>query len=185
VVLEYLSDNGKSFTSQDFQRHLQSFHQTSRFAGVGAHHHNGVAERSIQTIMSIACTMMLHAALHWPEVANAALWPLAVDHATTIFNLVPNPATGLSPHNVFTKTRWRQSDFQHFHVWGRPVYVLEKKIADGKKLPRWQARSKRQVYMGMSQKHASTVPLCLNLESGKITPQFHVVFDEEFATVTT
>ena len=183
IVSEYLSDNGAAFTANAYKEHLLTFAQTSRFAGVGAHHHNGVAERAIQTIMSIARTMMLHSAIHWPDVADAALWPLAVDHAVRLFNLMPNPDNGLSPHDLFTKTRWRQSEFQNFHVWGCPVYVLDKTISDGKKLPRWKPRSARQFYVGMSKKHASSVPLCLNLETGAITPQFHVVFDEDFATV--
>jgi hypothetical protein len=38
--------------------------------------------------------------------------------------------------------------------------------------------------MGNSTKHASTVPLVLNPETGAITAQFHVVFDDWFATVT-
>jgi hypothetical protein len=172
AVAEYLSDNGSSFTAQAYRQHLETFSQISRFAGVGAHHHNGVAERAIQTVMSIARTMLLHSAVHWPDVADAALWPLAVDHAVKLYNLMPNPETGLSPHDLFTKTRWRQSDFQNFRVWGCPVYVLDKTIADGKKLPRWKPRSARQVYVGMSTKHASTVPLCLNLDTGAITPQF-------------
>ena len=33
--------------------------------------------------------------------------------------------------------------------------------------------------------HASTVPLVLNLDTGAITPQFHVFFDDWFTTVTT
>ena len=38
--------------------------------------------------------------------------------------------------------------------------------------------------MGVSDKHATTVPLVLNVSTGAITPQFHVVFDDWFATVT-
>jgi hypothetical protein len=38
--------------------------------------------------------------------------------------------------------------------------------------------------MGNSTKHASTVPLVLNPETGSITAQFLVVFDDWFATVT-
>jgi hypothetical protein len=38
--------------------------------------------------------------------------------------------------------------------------------------------------MGNSTKHASTMPLVLNPETGAITAQFHVVFDDWFATVT-
>ena len=183
VVSEYLSDNGTAFTGQEYTRHLETFAQISQYAGVGAHHHNGVAERSIQTVMSIARTMLLHAAIHWPDVADAARWPLAVDHAVLLFNMMPDPATGLSPHDLFTKSRWPQNKFQDFHVWGCPVYVLAPTIADGKKLPRWKPRSTRSVYVGVSKSHASSVPLCLNLETGAITAQFHVVFDDEFATV--
>ena len=38
--------------------------------------------------------------------------------------------------------------------------------------------------MGLSKKHATSAPLVLNPDSGYITPQFHVVFDDWFATVT-
>jgi hypothetical protein len=39
--------------------------------------------------------------------------------------------------------------------------------------------------MGLSKKHASTVPLVLNPETGYITPQYHIVFNDWFATVST
>ena len=38
--------------------------------------------------------------------------------------------------------------------------------------------------MGISPLHASSVPLVLNTSTGSITPQFHVVFDDWFATVS-
>ena len=176
----YLSDNHSTFTSEEYSTHLENLAQISQFAGVGAHHHNGVAERSIQTVMSIARTTMLHAAIHWPDVADPRLWPLAVQHAVHLFNHVPNPATGISPFDIFSQTRWPHAKFHDHHVWGCPVYVLDKTIADGKKIPRWETRSKRQVFVGLSRKHASSVPLVLNLETGAITPQFHVVFDDWF-----
>ncbi len=103
--------------------------QALRFAGVGAHHQNGNAERAIQTIMSVARTMMLHAAIHWPDVADTALWPMAVAHAVCLHNHVPNPTTGLAPSDVFTKSRWEQRKFHDVHVWGCPVYVLDSKIS--------------------------------------------------------
>ena len=39
--------------------------------------------------------------------------------------------------------------------------------------------------MGPSPTHASSVPLVLRPSSGAITPQFHVVFDDWFATIAT
>ena len=183
VPQSYVSDNGKAFTSKGFMQHLAKFAQVIRFAGTGAHHHNAIAERMIGVITSMARTSMLHAAIHWPDVADPALWPMAVAHAVFLYNHMPNPKTGLSPHDVFSRTRWPQRKFHDLHVWGAPCYTLEKALADGKKLPRWTTRSERMIYMGLSSKHATSIPLVLNPETGSLTPPFHVVFDDWFATV--
>lgn len=183
VVHKYMSDNGKAFSAKDFQDHLSDFAQVSKFAGVGAHHHNAQAERAIRTIMSISRTMMIHAGIHWPDMAKATLWPMAVAQACYLFNHVPDPSTGLSPSDIFTKTRWPHKRFHDFHVWGCPVYVLDKSLQDGKKIPKWRPRSARSIYMGVSLNHASSVPLVLNTSTGAVTPQFHIVFDDWFATV--
>jgi hypothetical protein len=62
------------------------------------------------------------------------------------------------------------------HVWGCPTYVLDPKIQDGKKLPRWQPKSRRTQFLGwFSKRHASTIGgLVRNLKTGAISPQFHV-----------
>ncbi|KAI2505949.1 hypothetical protein MHU86_8449 [Fragilaria crotonensis] len=95
---------------------------------------------------------------------------------------MPDPRTGLSPHDVFTKTRWEQKKLMDVHVWGCPVYVLDKMISDGKKLPRWTPRSTRTVNLVLRQTR-QLGPLVLNPQTGYITPQFHIVFDDWFATV--
>jgi hypothetical protein len=151
IVQSFLTNNGSAFSSRAFASDLSNkFQQVIRFAGTGAHHHNGKAERSIQTIMAIARTMMLHSAIHWPDVADACLWPMAVQHEHAVFlhNHMPNEDTGISPHDVFTRSRWEQRKFHDLHVWGCPVYVLGKDMHDGKKLPRWKPRSHRTMNMG-------------------------------------
>jgi hypothetical protein len=85
----YLSDNG-TFTSKAYEDDLQILQQHQHFAGVGAHHQNGVAEWSIQTIMSMARTMMIHTHIRWPnDVQNLPLWPMAVDYIVYIYNHTP------------------------------------------------------------------------------------------------
>ena len=37
--------------------------------------------------------------------------------------------------------------------------------------------------MGFSPHHASIVPLVLNTTTGSISPQYHVVFDDDFSTI--
>ena len=61
VPQTYLSDNGTSFVNKEFEAHLQEFHQTIRHLSVGGHHSNGVAERSISTVMSVSRAMLHHA----------------------------------------------------------------------------------------------------------------------------
>jgi hypothetical protein len=184
IPQSYLSDNGSAFTSKAFSSHLEVFRQIIRFAGVGSHHHNGHAERAIQTVMSIARTMMLHSAIHWPDMADPCLWPMAVQHAVFLYNHTPSAETGLSPQDLFSKTKWDLRRLLDLHVWGCPVYVLDKTIADGKKIPRWKPRSLRTMNVGISIKHHSSVALVLNPASGSITPQWNVVYDDWFATVT-
>ena len=48
-ILGYRADNG-IYRSEKFRDDLKQFGQTIQYCGVGAHHHNGVAERGIRTI---------------------------------------------------------------------------------------------------------------------------------------
>ena len=105
VVQNYLSDNGTSFTSLAFHEHLRSRNQNIRFAGVGAHHHNGHAERAIGTVMSITRAILIHATLHWPALSDVQLWPMCIPHACYLWNHVPSPSTGLSPSDLFTRSQ--------------------------------------------------------------------------------
>ena len=83
--------------------------------------------------------MMHHSAIHWPDVADVTLWPLAILHAVSVLNRIPQESTGRSPLELWTRKTYPVSKFQDFHVWGCPVYVLDSTLADGKKLPRWKA----------------------------------------------
>jgi hypothetical protein len=58
----------------------------------------------------------------------------------------------------------------------------DRQLHAGEKLPSWQPR--RGVVLDFSSLHSSEVPLVLNLQTGSITPQYHVVFDNHFSTVT-
>ena len=69
-------------------------------------------------------------------------------------------------------------------MFGSPSYVLDPRLQDGKKIPKWEPRSRKGQFLGFSKEHASTVGLIQNIRTGFISPQYHVVFDEEFTTVT-
>ena len=69
-------------------------------------------------------------------------------------------------------------DINRTRVWGSPLYVLDPKLQDGKKIPKWEKRSTTGILMGFSPAHSSTVSLALNINTGSVTPQFHVIHDE-------
>jgi hypothetical protein len=70
-VERYHGDNGV-FKPEVFIESLESKGQTIDFSGTGAHHQNGVAKRSVKTATERARTLMVHAAIHWPEQGHSA-----------------------------------------------------------------------------------------------------------------
>jgi hypothetical protein len=73
---------------------------------------------------------------------------------------------------------------RHFHPFACPVYVLDNEMQQGKgySKKKWTERSRVGLYLGPSPKHARSVHLVLNLETGFVSPQFHISFDDHFET---
>jgi hypothetical protein len=140
-VATYMSDNG-TFSAQAFTKDIFDRGQDARYSGVGAHHHNGIAERSIQTISNMARTMMLHAGVRWPDLVDSSLWPMSMEYATYIYNHTPSIESGQAPVDIFTRALVPRQRLKDLHVWGCPAYVLEPTLQDGRKIPRWQPRSR-------------------------------------------
>eukprot|EP00957_Ditylum_brightwellii_P158326 12051599-Ditylum_brightwellii.AAC.1 len=147
-------------------------------SGVGAHHQNAIAERTIATVVRSIRTMLLHAAIYWPDVTDLMLWPFALQYAVEIWNAMPDVNTGLSPLDIFSGTTTDHTELLKTHVWGCPAYVLDPTLQDSKKLPKWHSRKRRGQFLGWSKQHASSVALIRNLQTCSITPQFHTVMDD-------
>jgi hypothetical protein len=73
---------------------------------------------------------------------------------------------------------------KNFHPFGCPVYVLDSRIQDGKKPPRWDPRSRTGVFLGHSSQHSTSVSLILNPSTDRISPQYHCLFDDNFHTIS-
>ena len=61
--------------------------------------------------------------------------------------------------------------------------MLEPTLQDGQKIPKWHPRACLGMFLGFSPFHSSLVPLLLNTWTGKISRQYHVIFDDKFETV--
>jgi hypothetical protein len=127
--------------------------------------------------------MILHAAIHWPGAVSLDLWPFVVEYAVYVWNCMPNMESGQSPIELFYGGKLDPGVLQSMHVWGCPCYVLDPRVQDGKKLPRWQPKSRRGQFLGRSKKHASTIGQICNLSTGSVSTQFHVVYDDWFSTL--
>ena len=68
-------------------------------------------------------------------------------------------------------------------MWGCPVFVLEAKLQNDQKLPKWNRRARMGQFVGFSDQHSSLVANVQHLTTNFISPQFHLVFDDLFKTV--
>lgn len=184
VTLKHFRADNAPFGAEAFRENIKMSGQTIDFSGVGAHHQNGVAENAIKTVTNWARAMLLNQAVSWPEQFNLELWPFAVMHAVHLWNNLPKRDTKLAPIELFTREKFMNyNHLKQVHVWGCPVFVLDPKLQDGKKVPKWDPRTRRGLYLGQSPEHSSTVGLILNIRTGHVSPQFHVVHDDLFSTV--
>jgi len=122
-VHSYHTDNG-IYHSDEFLKELQSKGQGIKMSGVSAQFQNGAAESIIKSVVQSARTMMLHANLRWPEVADESLWPHALQYAVYLHNIMPFEESGVSPTEVWSRTKSNHHDLLHTHTWGCPAYVL-------------------------------------------------------------
>jgi hypothetical protein len=87
------------------------------------------------------------------------------------------------PYELFTgqETPWSLRDVR---IFGSPTYVLQKELQNGTSNNKWKLWVWRGIYIGNSTFHSSAIPLIHNPITTHISPQFHVLFDEHFTTVT-
>jgi hypothetical protein len=181
-IKHYHADNGR-FKDKLFMKSIDECGQTISFTGVGAHHQNGIAEKRIGDLQRKATALLLHAQRRWPDAINTHLWPYAIKTASDYRNHAPTNSNDTPPMSRFCKTG-RIPTIQNHHHFGCPVYVLKKEIQDGKKARKWTDRTRIGINLGYSSRHAHSVSLILNLETGLVSPQFHCSYDDLFETTT-
>jgi len=183
TVQKYRADNGR-FADTIFQHHAQQAGQLISYAGVGSHHQNGIAEKKIGDLTSLARTILLHAHRNWPEAISLFLWPFALKYAAYIMNTFYMDQSGTTPMSKFSGVPCDELPVSHAHTFGCPCYVLDARLQSGLvKPPKWEPRSDLWIFVGNSPIHAQSVALVLNPISGLVSPQFHVVFDDHFQTL--
>ena len=72
----------------------------------------------------------------------------------------------------------------HSYSGGCPTYTLNYCLQNGQKLHKWEPRARRSVFLSISKRHSLNVLQVLHLSTGAISPQYHVVFDDYFQTMS-
>ena len=180
-VKSYHGDNGR-FSETLWLSDVAEKNQQVTFCGVGSHHQNGIAEKRIRDLTEYARTLLVSANQTWPEAVKLALWPFALKEAERVFNELRIDDDGLTPIQRFARCR-QKVELKHEHPLFCPVFALDASLQGESKLPRWDPRSRAGVYLGRSKHHASNVALVLHLETGNVSPQYHLTFDDKFSTV--
>ena len=103
-------------------------------------------------------------------------------YVNDVRNNIPTSENAHSPLQKFTGTSV-QTKVNTFHIFGCPVYALDRGLASGRKILKWEPRCILGLYLGNSPKHARSVSQVLNLDTGRVSPQFHVIYDKFFETI--
>jgi hypothetical protein len=180
-VRHYHADNG-IFAEAEFRKAVEVDQQSISYCAVNAHHQNGKAEKKIRDLQELARTMLLHAKQRWPNAVTSNLWPYAMRMANDVSNFSPGIIDGISPLEKFGQVAVSPR-VKHSHTFGSPVYVLDTQLQAGKSVPKWNQKSRIGMYLGTSPRHSRKVALVLNLQTGHVSPQFHVKFDDLFETL--
>ena len=180
-IRRYHCDNGR-YAETLFRKDVKDNQQSMTFCGVGSHHQNGIAEKKIRDLSEQARTMLAHATKLWPEAVDLSLWPYALKAAERTNNCFYLDKNGLCPEEKFSRLRHKRK-IRDEHPLFCPVYVLDSSLQGAGSIPKWEPRSRCGVYLGLSPEHASSVALVLDLKTGHVSPQYHVIFDDTFSTV--
>jgi hypothetical protein len=151
--------------------------QSLSYAGVDAHHQNGIVEKRIRDLQDLTRSSLIHAIRRWPDAINTSLWPYALRKATRSYNHSTPPNQDRTIAEIFSGTKVAPN-LGHEHPFGCPVYV--RASTPGGKAPKWESRARLGIYLGTSEQHASNVSLVLSLATGLVSPQFHAKHDDDF-----
>jgi len=181
-ISQWHADNGR-YADEEFIKEVDNLEQKITFCGVGAHNQNGIAEAGVKKHTLKTRTLLLHAKRYWPAAITTMLWPFALLASVEFHNLWEIGENGQTPMMKLLNL-WEFPDMKMEHTFGCPVYILDSKLQSSSiGPPKWDPRTRLGIYVGRSPYHAGSVALVLNPRTGHVSPQYHLVFDDDFSTV--
>ncbi len=179
----YHADNGQ-FADKGFHEDCTSCSQVITFCGIGSQYQHGIAELKIKELTLNSQTLLLHMKQMLPEYVSTILWPFALKCCKDCLNNLVHCADNQKPYKLLAGLESSKIIMSKFHTFGCPCHVLDHWLQSGYgAIPKWESCPWMGIYVGCSPSHASNVALILNPRTGHVSPQLHVVFDDDFTTV--
>jgi hypothetical protein len=121
----------------------------------------------------------------WPQMVDQMFWPFAIKAAAERMNSLHIDTEGHTPESKFYGVNIENIPVKIFHTMFCPCYVLDSRLHSTGSIgpPKWEPRSNIHVYLGHSPFHTRSVALVYNPSTGQLSPQYHVVFDDDFTMV--
>jgi hypothetical protein len=180
----YHADNGR-FADKGFKDDCTMSNQSITFCGVGGHHQNGIAEHKIKELTLGTQTLLLHAKRMLPDNISTILLPFALKCTEDRLNNLVHRADECTPYQTIASLEASKIKLSDFHMFVSPCYVLDACLQSGlKAIPKWEPWAQMGIYVGRSLPYASNVSLVLNTRTRHVSPQFHIVYDDDFTMVS-
>jgi hypothetical protein len=124
-IEHYHADNG-IFKANAWVEACRKDGQGMSYAGVNAHHQNGIAERRIRELQELARAMLIHANARWKGSITANLWPYAVRMASEAVNNTPSfqDPTKRTPIEMFREPRQRAIQNTGSRLGAQPTFSM-------------------------------------------------------------
>ena len=112
------------------------------------------------------------------------LWPFATKYVKYRMNNLHVDINLETPDMKLSNTKAVNVQLKHYHTFGCPENILDSRLQTNLKVvPKWEPRSRLGIYVGHWPAHAGSVALVLNSKTVLVSPQYNVVFDDQFSTV--
>ena len=173
-----LADNG-------FVDFVNRKSQKPTFYGVGAHHQNVIIENRNKVLIKGTLTILLHIISMWPQMIDGMFWPFSMKVVAKRLNSLQLDILGRTPESILHGVEVQDIPVKSYHTLFCPTYVLDARLqsAVGTGPPKWELRSRIGVYLGQLTFHGGSVALVWNPTTGRVSPQYHVVFDDDLSFV--
>jgi hypothetical protein len=111
--------------------------------------------------------------------------PFAFKAAAKHHNCLLFNSNGLTPNALLHGVPLNAIPVKTFYSLFCPMYVLDARAqsAGGPGPPKWEPRSCIGICLGHSPFHTGSVVLVFNLHTGRVSPQYHIVFNDTFSTI--